>query len=179
MKNPQIINLNEDNIIAIDGESVIDDTTQALMSATETTINVDIDFFDIMTGLAVAEVTNKVMTYQSASDFWTIEVSDFSSSLTDRHKYVAKVSTATTPPESANMRDFKISEFAVDNESFEAIWMRLPYEVDISAGKIKWYETTPGVGPALFSANIYEGGTGTTAATDASRVTHRGSIEAA
>ena len=174
MINPQVINLNEDDIIAIDSLNVIDDTTQDPM--TETDINVDIYFWDLMTNAGVT-VTNKIMTYQSDPDVWTIDVADFSASLTDRHKYVAKITTAAIPLETANMRDFKLQEFSVDNGSFEDTWMRLPYEVDISAGKIKWYETTPGVGPALFQADIYQDGVGTTAATDTSRVTHRGPIE--
>ena len=175
MKNPQVINLNEDSVIAIDGDSVIDDTTQALMSATETTIKVDIELWDIMSNSG-STVSNKVMTYESDPDVWTINISDLSSALTDRHKYVARITTATA--ETANMRDFKLQEFAIDNDSFEDAWMRLPYQVVIGApSKIIWYEDTSWATPK-YEAEAYEGGTGTVSATDPSRVTHRGPITA-
>jgi hypothetical protein len=77
------------------------------------------------------------------------------------------------------MREFKINEFCIDNDSFEDTWMRLPYQVEIANNQIRWYDTVAHFdNPTYckFVADIYEGGVGTTYATSASSVTHRGPI---
>lgn len=176
MKHPQVINVNEDAVIVIDGLDVIDDTTQALMSDSETSIDVDLYLWDLMSNSGDSIIDTITMTYESDPDVWKIAVADITGAvtITDRHKYIIRVTTSSA--ETANMRDFKISEFAVDNDSFEATLMRLPYQVEIgSPSKIIWYEDTSWATP-LYEAEAYQDGTGTTDATDVSRVTHRGPI---
>ncbi len=182
MKSPQVINaaslislLNPDSVLAFDGESVIDNTTQ--LPITSSPIGVTLSFFDLTLGSAVVDVTAD-MTYQSASKFWTVNLSDINTPgvplLLDRHKYVGMVSEITPQPN--NMRDFKIQEFTVDNDSFEGILMRLPYQVEVSGGEawIRWYDSVDNFNDPLhiiYEAAAYEGGVGTTFATDPSRVT--------
>jgi hypothetical protein len=179
MKNSQVVNLNEDSVVAFDGDDIIDDTTQLPIGLNSgiTSISVDLSFLDLMTG-AVTTVANKLMTYKSLTDFWTVDVADIKSSLNDRRKYVARVLEVIGG--SANMRPFKVLEFAVDNDSFESTWMRLPYEVVVLNNEawIVWYEDGKigQSGYEKFKAPAYQGGTGTEYATDPSKVTHRGAI---
>ena len=130
------------------------------------------------------------MTYDTSTKWWKIPFTEGAPtlgsqlfnppSLPDRHKYVARVSEDTAT--SHDMRDFALAEFAVDNGSFEESLMRLPFEVkshpDRSAMYIIWYSVgNIGVeAESKFMAAAYEGGSGTTPATDASRVTHRSEI---
>lgn len=184
MKHPQVINLLEDAVMVFDGDIIIDATDQLPLGTDhgKTTIQVDINFFDVTSGLPVIEVGNAELLYKAASDHWAILLngegtpSDIVGSLTDRHTYVALVSE--TSPGSQNMRSFKIADFSVDNNSFENVWMKYPYEVVItgSAAHIRWYLPNEIGGVAKFEAEAYEGGTGSTFATAANRVTHRGAI---
>ena len=179
MKYPQVLNIrstdtNKDDQIAIDSLDVIRDSDQVLMSTLVATLQVDITIWDLMSGSLIGPITNKTMTYESDPEIWTIDVADFSGSLTDKHKYVAKISQYGA----SVMRNFKLQEFVVDNDGFEATWMTLPYQVVIGVtSKIIWYEDTTWAVP-LYEAEVYQDGVGTTSATDASRVTHRGPIEA-
>jgi hypothetical protein len=180
MVHPQIINLLTDSVIAIDGVSVINDTTQIEMSLAPWSgalIHVDIDLFDITAGSAVSQIDEVVMTYQSASDVWTLPIASIVASLIDRHKYIANIKEgSTTPSGPAGMRGFKLQDFSVDNDSFEDTIMRLPFQVEIGTPSyMKWYTANDWV-TEKFRAEIYQGGTGTTAATDPSKVTHRGPI---
>jgi len=181
MKYPQVLNIrstdtNKDDQIAIDSLDVIRDSDQVLMSTLVATLQVDITIWDLMTGMAaVGTALNKTMTYQSGPDIWTIDVSDFSSLLVDKHKFVAKISQNG----SSVMRAFKLQEFVVDNDGFEATWMTLPYQVEINAtSQIVWYTDTFW-GTPVYKAFVYQDGIGNVYATDASRITHRGPIEAA
>jgi len=179
MKYPQTISIagaNPDTSLVVIGADVIDDTTQTALTVAVSPITIDIDFYDVTAGSAVATVSSVTMTYNSASGFWSIPVSSISSALTDRHKYVAKISEHSGG--TANMRDFYLTEFGVDNNSFEETLMRLPFKYSFGTPSyITWYEDTTWA-VAKFRAEIYEGSTGTTAATDATKVTHRGPIEA-
>ena len=184
MKAPQVINistvslLNPDSVMAFDGDSIIDDTTQ--VPITSGSISIQLDLFDITIGSALSSVET-TMSYQSGSKFWTTDIATLMvlTSLYDRHKYVGRVSELS--PYSKNMREFKIMEFAIDNESFDSILALLPYQVEIGGGvaKINWYDSVSNFGDSehiIYTADAYEGGTGTTYAQDPSRVTHRGAV---
>lgn len=191
MKHSQVVNIGDiptsfddgvDSVLAFDGTSVIDDTDQLPLGegthSAITSIQVDVAFFDLMTGaVSPVSITNITMTYQSTVKYWTVDIADVKAALIDRHKYVGLVSENGS---SANLRDFTINEFAVDNDSFEASWMRQPYQIEIGGGEawMVWY--TPGNlgvgGEETYKAPAYEGGTGTTYATDPAKVTHRGAI---
>ena len=178
MKTPQVINLNEDTVMAFDGDNVIDDTDQLPIGTNHSGsyIQVDLIVFDIISGMS--DIVEDIrMTYQSGIDFWTINISDISSVLTDRRKYVARINGNIA--DENNMRSFKIKEFCIDNDSFEAVSMRLPYQVEIGTpSMIRWYAAsdTYFAGDPLFEAPAYQGGTGTVSATSAANVTHRGAI---
>lgn len=176
MKNPQVINLFEDSVIGISADDVIDDTTQVKVNGgTFPTISLLVEFHDLMTNSVVSKQP-VIMTWQSNVDVWTISVADVESILTDRHKYMGLI---REDPVVANMRDFRLLEFAVDNDGFEDTLMRLPYEIIISAtSDFVWYNVGQiGVGgQQRYTAPAYEGGTGTIYATDPSRVTHRGAV---
>lgn len=187
MKNPQTLSIageNPDAVIAIWGGYIINYTTQEVL--THSSILVDIDLFDLTDGALVSTVSGITMTYQIPSKFWTIPClvgTDLGDALADRHKYVGRVSFNALDLYK-DMREFFLDEFCVDNNSFEETLMRLPYEVkdDLAVGEmwIVWYDSDAHIGNttyAVYEAPAYEGGTGTTYATDPSRVTHRGSIK--
>jgi hypothetical protein len=177
MKNPQVINLLEDSVLVFDGDNVIDNTDQQTIGRDKvlSEIIVDITFYDLIAGEIKTTIENVTMTYESLIDFWTIDVADVSSTLEDRHKYVALINEHSGG--TVNMREFKIKEFAVDNDSFEDTWMRLPYQIELSpTPKIIWYDTIDPLGTPKFEALAYQGGEGTTPATSASTITHRGPI---
>jgi len=160
---------------------VIDDTDQLRMGIDHsiTSIVVDVNFMDLISGSMVGPVSGITMTYQSLVDMWTINVSDVASVLMDKRTYVAMVSATTYP--SPNLRPFKINEFAVDNDRMEDTWVNLPYQVEISSPKsyIKWYDATANFSApdhCEFYAEAYQGGVGTVAATDTALVTHRGPV---
>ena len=189
MKHAQVVSIGDipssfdngvDSVLAFNGTSVIDDTDQLPLGegghSGHTSIQVDVQFFDLMTGAAVLAVTDITMTYQSTVKYWTVAVADIKSVLTDRHKYVGLV---TENGVTANMRDFTINEFVIDNDSLEASLMRQPFQIEIGAEAwIVWYN--PGqigvVDQETYKAPAYEDGTGTTWATDPAKVTHRGAI---
>ena len=175
--NSQAIDLLRDTVIAIDGFDVINEDDQETLGIYHgvTSVPIAIDLWDLVSNSHVATI-NVTMTYQTTVDWWTIDIADISASLSDRHKYVANITDYTNM-----MRAFKILEFYVDNESFEATLMRLPFQVEIDGGEawMRWYATTADFGTpanALYKAPAYEGGVGTTYATDPSRVTHRGAV---
>jgi len=71
-------------------------------------------------------------------------------------------------------------EFAVDRDGLELILMKLPYQIEVgeSDAYFVWYEAGH-IGEISYKEYIapaYEGGVGTTFATDPSRVTHRGEV---
>ena len=187
MKNAQVINVSgtfKDSILAFDGDNVIDKTDQqtiAIQKGLTSPISVNIAFYDLMSVSSISG-TPVNMTYLAGVDYWYISISDLFSAgiyFIDRHKYVGIVQENT--PYTANMRDFKIEEFCADNESFEDTWMNLPYQVEIDTeggtAFIRWYTSiNPISAPPLFQAEAYQGGTGTTYATSAANVTHRGPI---
>jgi hypothetical protein len=178
MKNPQVINLNEDYVLAFDGDNVIDDTDQLPLGTSHSisSVQVDVVVYDVMAEMT-SSVINITMTYQPKVDFWTISLSDISTILIDRRKYIGLI--AGNIADENNMRKFKIKEFCIDNDSFEATWMRLPYQVEIGTpSMIRWYAASDPTysGSPLFEAHAYQGGTGNISATSAANVTHRGSI---
>ena len=180
MKTPQVINLLEDSVLAFDGDSVIDNTTQIALGSGYgiVSITVNVYIWDLMTNTSPGTATAIEMAYLGDVDMWSIDIADIAGMFTDRHKYVARI---VETPSVVNMRAFKINEFCIDNDSLEATTMRLPYQVEIGGGQawIRWYDSTADFSnPSLikFQAAAYEGGVGTTYATDTSRVTHRGAV---
>jgi len=180
MKNPQVISFegpSADTVIAIWGGSVVDPVIKMPVTALPT-VTVYVSLHDTSIGATgtVTTIAGVIMTYNATSKFWTIPISSIAGSLTDRHKYVARIyeSPAT------NIQDVYLDEFAVDNNSFEETLMRLPFQVEIgSPSYIVWYDVIdPAPGTAKYRAKAYEGATGLVSATDASKVTHRGPIEA-
>jgi hypothetical protein len=183
MRFPQVINLLQDAVMAFDGDTVIDDTDQVPLGSGKsiTLALVDVDVYDLMSNSHAGTAMGLTMTYRSSVDFWTIDIVDLYNAgiLQDKRKYVARVSESSGG--TVNMRDFKVDEFCVDNDSLEDVLMKLPYQVEIADGEawIRWYDYTANFGnPASikYSAQAYEGGVGTTFATDPSRVTHRGPV---
>jgi hypothetical protein len=180
MKSPQVINLNEDTVIAIDSASVIDDIDQIPLNQSPHSISsiaVTVYLWNLMANIEVGPVS-ATMNYQGNVDIWTILLSELTAdptTLLDRNKYVAMIICA----DSSNMRDFKLNEFCIDNDSFEDTWMRLPYQVECGATSyIVWYDSIdPTPGTAKYRAKAYEGGKDLVYATDPSRVTHRGPVE--
>ena len=111
------------------------------------------------------------MTYSADTDFWTIDISDFNTPLIERHKYVGTISEHSGG--SANMRNVKMLEFAYEEDGLELTLMRLPYEVVVGTSDafFIWYEVGH-IGEdsyKLYIAPAYEGGVGTTYASDPSR----------
>jgi len=199
MKDPQIISIsgeNKDAVLAIWDDYVVDnnpDDSQRPMSKTVSNISIFIDLWDLTANAAITLHVggpDMILVFDPGSKFWRIPCSKgttLGNALTDRHKYVARISDAAghseygDPLGAGHMREFYLEEFAVDNNSFEQMLARLPYEVKIGAPQsyIIWYDSDANIGNlshALFKAPVYEGGIGTTSATDASRVTHRGAI---
>lgn len=175
MKSPQVINLLEDSVLAFDGVNVIDNTTQLPITAL-THIEIRLNLIDLISGAAISSGTLS-MAYIAACQHWVLSISSIVSLLTDRHKYVGSV----TDISGNNMRTFKIAEFAVDNDSFEQTWMRLPYQIEIGGGAawMYWYDDIANFSDPThrkFKAQSYMGGSGTTFATSPDKVTHRGPI---
>ena len=173
MKVPQVINQVRDTVIAINGESVINDTTQVPL-VVPGGITVDVDMFDLKQNLVtVIEDITLNGDKLASSGFYYINRVDLDPALVDRTAFVARVKEEGA---TYNMRDFKIEDFAVDNDSFESVWMRLPYQVSIGATSwIEWH-TDETFSNIEFKAKAYEGGTGTVYATLPERVTHRGPV---
>ena len=140
---PAAFDSSTDSVIAFLGDNVIDDTDQLPLGEAPhgaiTSITVAVQFFDLMTGLSPSTVLGISMTYRVGVKCWTINVADIASALIDRHKYVGLI---TEMGSVANMRTFHINEFAVDNDSFEASWMRMGYQIEIGGGEawMVWYE---------------------------------------
>ena len=193
---PQIVRIGgvlDDAALVVWGEYVIKDTDPGEQDpiTSPTTITVNVDIFNVTTGAFLVTVASASMVYDSNSKFWSILLSTGTPTLsgvfTDRNKYVARVSE---PSAVAGMREFALEEFAVEAESFEAALMRMPFEVfaPVALGSnmyFVWYDTdahqaidnvTTRLTHAKYKAPAYEGGSGTTYATDVSRVTHRGAI---
>jgi len=177
MISPQVINMNRDSVMAFIGYDVINNTTQIPISE-ESVISlfVDIRLYNLITGSN--DVIEKItMSFQDVG-FWTININDIISILSDRNKYVGKISKNSD--ETVDLRTFYIPEFAVDNDSFENVLMRMPYEIIIAEGSayFYWYDIGHQGEPSYirYVASAYEGGSGTNYATDPSRVTHRGEI---
>ena len=175
MKSPQVINLLEDSVMAFDGTNVIDDDSQLPIDSFES-MQIKLELIDLMTG---ADLTIEApMVYHGPSKHWTVDLADLAV-LADRHKYIGSV--VDNNPDTQNMRSFQLSEFAIDNDSFEQTWMRLPYQIEIGGGEawMYWYDDIANFGnPAnrKFKAQSYMGGSGTTFATSPDKVTHRGPI---
>lgn len=177
MRFPQIINPRLDTVIAIDGDNVIDDTTQLPLAPGITSVQVDLHFHSINED-AHAFVDDVTMTYVSTVDHWTVDLDDFKAVLKERHKYVGLINENVGG--SANMRQIKMLEFAYEEDGLELTLMRLPYQIEIgvSDAYFVWYEDGH-IGEFAFRKYIapaYEGGVGTDFATDPSRVTHRGAV---
>lgn len=178
MISPQVINLNSDSVMAFNGYDVIDNTTQLPIRESDiSSLLVNITFHDLMSNSSFV-IESVVMTWQTVN-FWTINIDDLSN-LVDLRKYVGKISPH--PDEAANLRTFYIPEFVIDNNSFEDTVMRMPYEIVIDGmqAHFQWYDSIDDFGNlslCKYRAPAYEGGTGTTYATDPSRVTHRGKME--
>jgi hypothetical protein len=177
MISPQIINIGRDSVMAFIGYDVINNTTQIPISEESvTSLFVDVRLYNLITGSN--DVVEKItMTFQDIG-FWTININDIIGILNDRSKYVGKISKNSD--ETADLRTFYIPEFVIDNDSFEDVLMRMPYEIIIAEGSayFYWYEVGHQSDPLYirYVAPAYEGGSGTNYATDPSRVTHRGEI---
>jgi len=180
MLSPQVIDLARDSVFAFDGDNIIDNTTQVKIGVDDhQEIPIIVTFFNLYDNSTCSPVETFI-SYVLALDIWVVGVeNNLDTVLVDRTKYVGLVQESGT---ANNMRQFKINEFCVDNQSFEDVLMRLPYqvEIDVPGGSfIRWYDTEAHFGNTdfiMFEANAYEGGVGTTYATDASRVTHRGPV---
>jgi len=180
MKHAQVINLDEDSVMAFIGNDVIEDGTQIpIHTLPVTTLLVDMKLWDLISNAPIV-VEGLTMLYDSDSGYWLLDIDDVEGVLDDRHKYVGTIYANTA--ESEDLKSFQITEFAVDNESLDAILMRMSYEIVIDGGQawFFWYADGHHGDEAYrrFAAPAYEGGVGTTYATDPSRVTHRGAIEA-
>lgn len=184
MRNPQVINLQtgQDTRIAIDGYNVINDTTEELLSGTTWSgapVTVDIALMDLTSGAATAVFDSLTMTYDTASDFWYINLDqgtpNLKDTLVDRKKYVGKINEHSGG--SADMRDIKIHEFTVDNDVSENTLSRLPFRIEIgSPSYIVWYSSEWAT--AMYRAKLYMGeGASVVNADDASRITSRGALE--
>lgn len=191
MKLSQVINLNEcttnnaDQVMAVDGEAVIYDTTGTTPSVHTAQDVMDLDdgddkdvdvFLYDLTEDTYSVVVSTTMTYRKLAGFWTIPLVDFSAVLENRHKYVGSVedTTGDTYP----FRDFKIQEFTVDNDEAEDILYRLGYRIDVSSSPayIYYYKSgSPNVD--VYKAPVYEDDAGTISATRADRIVCRGPIE--
>jgi len=181
MKHAQVINLNEDTVMAFIGDNVIEAATQELMHTIASSLLVDMKLWDLISNAPVT-ITGLTMTYSSTSRFWTVDIDgtpSIKSILQDRRKYVGTVYGNAAEPE--NLEPFQITEFAIDNESLDDILMRMSYEIVIDGGQAFFFWYAPGhhgdVSYRRFVAEAYEGGVGATFATDPSRVTHRGVIQ--
>jgi len=173
MKHAQVINFLEDSVLAFNNSDVIHNTSQIPLYQLEVSIlTVDVQLWDLMSNSAV-NITGVTMNHQSTAGFWTIDIDDIKAYLIDRHKYVGKI--VPNISESEALREFKVTEFAVDNDSFEAVLARLMYQIVIDGGEayFVWHNS---FGP-LYYAKAYEGGVGFTYASDPSRVTHRGPLQ--
>lgn len=195
MKNPQVISVagpSADTVLVVWGKNVIKDSgveeqvPLAELSVPITSVVVDVVVFNVTNGSTVGTSASVTMTYESNSKFWKIPLAGgtpaISTLFTDHSKYVARVFEHAGG--TADMREFSLDEFAVDNDLFELTLARLPYEVCINnrypgQSWMVWYDSVTNFGNLTFAkyrARVYEGGIGTTDATDASRVTHRGPI---
>jgi len=177
MIQPQVINLSTGNdvYLAIDGYNVIDSGMVELSGApwNGAQINITVYLYSLTSGSTTSG--NTVLDYDTDSDFWHLPISGISSLLTDRTKYVGRIIERSGT--ASGMLPVKIQEFSVDNDSFEAVTMRLPFEVVIGATSwIQWYAVGDIGGTVLFKAKAYQNGEGVVAATDPSRVTHRDAI---
>jgi len=173
MKHAQVINFNDDSVMAFNNNDVIHNVSQIPMHQLEVSIlQVDVKLWDLMSNSAVV-IEDITMTHQDVPGFWTIDIDDIQGDLTDRHKYVGRITPNVS--ETEELREFKILEFAVDNDSFEDVLARLAYQIVIDGGEAYFVWHTES-GPRYYAA-AYEGGTGFTYATDPSRVTHRGPLQ--
>ena len=196
MRAPQVINLNFDVCMAFPGDSILRDTDQALIGVNilaplvggvqTITVNVVLKDLCLPSSTTATTLSGLAMSYRHNVDFWTIELADIIAAapanfIVNRHKYVGYVSDDGTTPV-IPMRSFHISEFTIDNDAIEDVMVWLPYQIEIGSPKsyIRWYYTTPFPAPGpttvAYQAEVYEGGVGLTAATDPSKITHRGPI---
>lgn len=181
MKHAQVINLNEDVVMAFIGANVLETGTQLPMNSIEVfSLLVDMKLWNLMSNVPVT-IAGLTMIYHINAGYWTVDIDGSPSIkgyLQDRHKYVGTVWGNVAEPES--LMPFQIMEFAVDNESLDDILMRMSYEIIIDGGQADffWYQVGHHGEESYrkFTAPAYEGGVGTTYATDPSRVTHRGAI---
>lgn len=178
MKHPQVINYNEDSVMAFIGNDVIEAVTQVPIYELTDTLLVDMKLWDLMSNSAKT-ITALPMTYSYDARFWLLGMVGVAPHLADRHKYVGTV--YGNVGETENLEPFQITEFAVDNESLTSILMRMSYEIVIDGSQafFFWYDLGHHGEESYrrFAAPAYEGGVGTTYATDPSRVTHRGAIQ--
>ena len=173
MKHAQVINLNDDSVLAFNNSDVIHNTSQIPLYQLEVSVlQVDVQLWDLMSNSAVT-IEDVTLTHQSSPGFWMLDLDDIKDDLDDRHKYVGKI--VPNVSETEELREFKILEFAVDNDSFEGVLARLMYQIVIDGGEayFVWHTESQ----ALYYAAAYEGGTGFTFASDPSRVTHRGPLQ--
>lgn len=173
MKHPQVISLLEDSVLAFSNNDVIHNTSQVPLYQLEvSSLRVDVQLWDLMSN-SVVTIEDVTLTHQSVPGFWTLDLDDITADLDDRHKYVGKI--VPNVSETEELREFKILEFAVDNDSFEAVLARLAYQIVVEGGEayFVWHNEVE----ALYYAAAYEGGVGFDFASDPSRVTHRGPLQ--
>lgn len=99
-----------DGIISIAGEEVLDSTTYAPLSATQTGCTVSLyDDSDAASETPIGSIT---ITYSSAEDIYTLSLSDISAALTSGNSYSGKISKS-------GMIDITINRFVIDDENTE------------------------------------------------------------
>ncbi len=147
-----------------------------------TSIMVDVALVDMTDGST--SIKNRVeMTYRAAAGFWSIDTSSLATStsgtpmLVVGHKYtgVIKQSNSDTNSPNPDMRDFTLCEFTVDDRSLDKTLMTQGFELDTAStpSRFIWRDSS---GNMTYKADAYTGGVGTTPATSAADVTHRGPI---
>ena len=180
---PQVINLNRDKVVGFNGDDILDDTTQLPLGKAPyslATIQTQWWFWDLMNNSLLGSIPYVNLTYRTDVDGWFALISEINvAALTDRTKYFVKVDCS----DGSNMRSFKILEFAVENDSLEDTLMRLPYEIRCTPGNcyILWYDHIANFGNpdhVMFRAVGFQNGSSDLVATDPSKITHRGPIEA-
>ena len=100
-----------DDKIKISRQSVLDDSTQAPLDATQA--DVDVNLYNVTDGAAVTQITAISLTWSATHQLYTFDMSDFSASLSAEKHYAG----AVTEGGAGNLRTFEI-EFYVSPAGF-------------------------------------------------------------
>lgn len=188
MGGPQVINWNLQKVMAFPGQNVIDEAQEKELGSelSETTWTVDLKFKNLYSTGATQTVAAKVMTYDSETDYWFLDIdTDIKNVLIDRSKWVAQVIHNAASGTDPLLKPFKLLEFMIDLDSLRDTVKDLPfdYKIDTSPGSesayICWYDSDSNIGNVSniqYIAPVYMGGSGALFASKPELVTHRGSI---